>query len=76
MAVVEFNVAEIWQVAADRLQQQIHVTTYEQWFQNIVPVSLDKNALNPSVPRHHSTKKETDSLLPFFGPHQIFIPAT
>jgi len=26
----------------------------------------------PSMPRHRSTKKEPDSLLPYFGPHQIF----
>jgi chromosomal replication initiator protein len=45
MQVVEFNVADIWQVAAKRLQQQIHTTTYEQWFQNIVPVSINDSAL-------------------------------
>ncbi|MCK4982942.1 MAG: chromosomal replication initiator protein DnaA [Victivallaceae bacterium] len=45
MDVVKSNVADIWQVAAERLQQQIHVTTYEQWFQNIVPVALNEKAL-------------------------------
>ena len=45
MHVVEFDVADIWQVAAGRLQQQIHATTYEQWFQNIIPVSLDRETL-------------------------------
>ena len=45
MDVVKSNVANIWQVATDRLQQQIHITTYEQWFQNIIPVSLNENAL-------------------------------
>lgn len=45
MQVVKSNVADIWQVAADRLQQQIHSTTYEQWFQNIVPLALNEQAL-------------------------------
>jgi len=45
MSLVEFSVADIWQVATERLQQQIHITTYEQWFQNIVPVTLNEKAL-------------------------------
>ena len=45
MGVVNLNVADIWQVAAERLQQQIHVTTYEQWFQNIIPVTLNENSI-------------------------------
>lgn len=45
MQVEKINVANVWQVAADRLQNQIHATTYEQWFQNIVPLSIDKEAL-------------------------------
>ncbi len=45
MHVVKFDVADVWQVAAERLQQQIHTTTYEQWFQNIVPVTLNEQAL-------------------------------
>jgi chromosomal replication initiator protein len=49
MQVVKSNVADIWQVAADRLQQQIHSTTYEQWFQNIVPLALNEEALELGV---------------------------
>ena len=45
MGVVNLNVADIWQVAAERLQQQIHITTYEQWFQNIIPVTLNENSI-------------------------------
>ncbi|MFA6716945.1 MAG: chromosomal replication initiator protein DnaA, partial [Victivallaceae bacterium] len=45
MQVVKSNVADVWRVAADRLQQQIHSTTYEQWFQNIVPLTLNGQAL-------------------------------
>lgn len=45
MEVVKFDVADIWQVASGRLQQQIHATTYEQWFQNIVPLALDEQVL-------------------------------
>ena len=45
MGVVNLNVADIWQVAAERLQQQIHITTYEQWFQNIIPVALNEKSI-------------------------------
>ncbi|MDD5698213.1 MAG: chromosomal replication initiator protein DnaA [Victivallaceae bacterium] len=45
MQAANFDVVEIWQVAAARLQQQIHLTTYEQWFQNIVPLTLNENTL-------------------------------
>lgn len=45
MGVVDLNVADIWQIAAERLQQQIHITTYEQWFQNIIPVALNEKSI-------------------------------
>ncbi|QSH41701.1 chromosomal replication initiator protein DnaA [Lentisphaerota bacterium ZTH] len=35
----------IWNEAASRLQRQLHKTTYEQWFQNILPVNLDGNVI-------------------------------
>jgi chromosomal replication initiator protein len=45
MLIGEAEVGHIWQEAAGRLQKQLHVTTYQQWFQNIVPVRLDGSKL-------------------------------
>ncbi|MCP3964994.1 MAG: chromosomal replication initiator protein DnaA [Lentisphaerae bacterium] len=41
----EITAEIIWDEAATRLQRQLHKTTYEQWFQNILPVNLDGDVI-------------------------------